>query len=769
MLGEERVYVNGLRNFLRFPKLVDAITQSPLFLPDGVEPQHIEKDTLLGPFFRLSPMQQEVADNYFSAPKTRDRGFIANAQNAVRMTLRTHQSDLFQIADTIVKAGPAPRGKLLDWFALCVNKNHKKRAMRVDYGTVSSDGFMVNVTNVLDQLCEPFMDARFSKIDRIHIDYLRRNPRVDISDETKINADQKTADNFYNQKVEGTNNFISEVFFLTVASHHYGAEAAQTRMSTLSKTVKRMEKDLQGFEADRHKYANDPRYLARFDAHVAKIKRTIDETWSTIHATTGVLLDDLTQARSMQFMRYVIVWLLRLASNQNVPQEQLNLPLQSQQPDAFTALPEYFLEDIVDNFKFITQNIPHIITPQQCDEIIQICITFLRNTEYVKNPGVKSGLVTILFYGVQPFHHHARGVLGDLLLGSPFAHKHLLHGLMKFYIEAESTGLSSQFYDKFNIRYEIFQVIKAIWPNTMYRDNMRKEAAVDTDFFVQFVNMIINDATYVLDELLSSFTKIHDLQRELEGWPESDDEARKEKVDLLEDNKGKAKSYMGLTRESMATLTLFTEALSASFTMPEIVQRLADMLDYNLDTMVGPKSSNLIVKDPEQFGWNPTQLLSDIMTVFINLSGQPSFAQAIARDGRSYKPANFLKAVEIMKRKTPMSPDQLAAWHTLSERVAAAKAAEEEEEDDLGEVPDEFLDPLMADLMDDPVVLPTSKITINRSTIRSHLLSVAHDPFNRAPLKIEDVIPDTELKAKIDAWKAERKAARQAEKMDTSA
>jgi ubiquitin conjugation factor E4 B len=36
-------------------------------------------------------------------------------------------------------------------------------------------------------------------------------------------------------------------------------------------------------------------------------------------------------------------------------------------------------------------------------------------------------------------------------------------------------------------------------------------------------------------------------------------------------------------------------------------------------------------------------------------------------------------------------------------------------------------------------------------------------------LKIEDVIPDTEMKAKIDAWKAERKAARAAEKMDTSA
>lgn len=47
----------------------------------------------------------------------------------------------------------------------------------------------------------------------------------------------------------------------------------------------------------------------------------------------------------------------------------------------------------------------------------------------------------------------------------------------------------------------------------------------------------------------------------------------------------------------------------------------------------------------------------------------------------------------------------------------------------------------MFTLMEDPVMLPTSKITLDRSTIRSHLLSDPNDPFNRAPLKIEDVIP----------------------------
>ena len=64
----------------------------------------------------------------------------------------------------------------------------------------------------------------------------------------------------------------------------------------------------------------------------------------------------------------------------------------------------------------------------------------------------------------------------------------------------------------------------------------------------------------------------------------------------------------------------------------------------------------------------------------------------------------------------------------------------------------------MYTLMIDPVILPISRTTIDRSTIRSHLLSDPNDPFNRTPLKIEDVIPDSELLSKINAFKSERKA-----------
>ena len=47
----------------------------------------------------------------------------------------------------------------------------------------------------------------------------------------------------------------------------------------------------------------------------------------------------------------------------------------------------------------------------------------------------------------------------------------------------------------------------------------------------------------------------------------------------------------------------------------------------------------------------------------------------------------------------------------------------------------------MFTVMRDPVCLPSSKTILDRATIKSHLLSDSKDPFNRAPLTIEEVIP----------------------------
>lgn len=72
--------------------------------------------------------------------------------------------------------------------------------------------------------------------------------------------------------------------------------------------------------------------------------------------------------------------------------------------------------------------------------------------------------------------------------------------------------------------------------------------------------------------------------------------------------------------------------------------------------------------------------------------------------------------------------------------------------------------------MTDPVMLPSSRKILDRSTISRHLLrfdldiqssdlilsfpnSDQTDPFNRNPLHMQDVIPQQELKETIEQWK----------------
>lgn len=54
--------------------------------------------------------------------------------------------------------------------------------------------------------------------------------------------------------------------------------------------------------------------------------------------------------------------------------------------------------------------------------------------------------------------------------------------------------------------------------------------------------------------------------------------------------------------------------------------------------------------------------------------------------------------------------------------------------------------------MTDPVKLPTSGITMDRSSIKRMLLNDEWDPINRKPLKMSDLVDDIELKKRIEKW-----------------
>jgi len=63
----------------------------------------------------------------------------------------------------------------------------------------------------------------------------------------------------------------------------------------------------------------------------------------------------------------------------------------------------------------------------------------------------------------------------------------------------------------------------------------------------------------------------------------------------------------------------------------------------------------------------------------------------------------------------------------------------------------------MSTLMTDPVTLPSSGVTVDRSVIQRHLLNDPTDPFNRSFLSADMLKPNLELKQQIHEWKATKR------------
>ncbi|PPQ91665.1 hypothetical protein CVT25_012878 [Psilocybe cyanescens] len=757
-----RGVISGLEVLVSIKSIAAMITRMEEWNPENVTAATFERVSLLGPLCRLGVFWAEwprIGETYFSEPQQRTRDDIESTYSSLRATLKSLQSSLFQIFNALVRASAETREAVLDYFARVISLNFKRAGMQVDPATVASDSFMLNMQSVLLHFAEPFMDANYSKMDRIDSFYYSRSRRIDLSEETRIKATSEEAQKWEEEhKFPTPPNFISNIFYLTVAMSHYGYLRTIQTFNDLSKSSDELQRQLDLVQGDGSWMTSPLR--ARTEALIAMVKKEQNKVRIQQFTFEAGLMEQDLVFRSIGFTNFLATWLIRQADPKKThPNPPVELPLPKEVPMSFRVLPEYIVEDIVDYLYFAVQTSPDKFEMAGKLELMTFVLTFLTSTWYIKNPFLKSKINDVLFMSIWGYGRERNGILGNMLNSHPLALKNLMPALMHFYIEVEQTGASSQFYDKFNARRNISHILKVVWNNPTHREALNIEAK-NVDKFVRFVNLMINDVTYLMDESLSELTQIHNIQVEMDDkatWEAKPAEYRRERQGTLRSLERHASGYTTLGRSTVELLKIFTAETKAPFMMPEIVDRLAAMLDYNLQALVGPRCQDLIVREPEKLKFNPRALLSDIIQVFLNLSDQLQFVQSVAGDGRSYTKELFDRAAAIAIKRGIKSQTEIDVFRAFVDRVEEAKAALEAEED-LGEVPEEFLDPLMFTVMRDPVLLPSSKTILDRATIKSHLLSDSKDPFNRAPLSIEDVVPVPELKARIEEFLIERRS-----------
>lgn len=181
------------------------------------------------------------------------------------------------------------------------------------------------------------------------------------------------------------------------------------------------------------------------------------------------------------------------------------------------------------------------------------------------------------------------------------------------------------------------------------------------------------------------------------------------------------------------------------------------------------------VRNREEYDFHPAHTVRQICQIYVNLHESDSFCLAVSQDGRSYSHQLFQFAEQILGEfkeavfrrcyilwvyvLVKIGGGPIGEMREVAEKVDRLDKRQRADQEALSDPPDEFLDPIMSTLMMDPVILPSSKVTVDRTTIARHLLSDQTDPFNRSPLTMDQVQGDVEMRGKIEQWIREKREA----------
>ncbi|XP_045451729.1 ubiquitin conjugation factor E4 B [Melitaea cinxia] len=704
----------------RLPSLCPA----PLTTAPGRE---IARVSFLGPFFGISLFAEE---NPRFAERMCATGSDQSLAFALQREVEASRNTLHNICHNILLC-PEAREPLLKYFATLLQRNERRAQLQTDERSLAGDGFMLNVCSVLQLLS---VRIKLERVDALYT--FQPGTWINVRDETRLYFTAQEAQDWLESLNNDPNHewpeakFQTVCWFLTLHMHHVALIPALHTHQRRIRAFRDLQKVIEELMAAEPQWRNSYSAIRNREL-LRRWRRQIKRLHRSKQCAETALLDPELMRRGVQFYASACALLVR------------QLPRA-----AFRATPEWYVEDIAEFMLFAVQYVPQIVAYYIEDPIITWLLTAICNSHLIKNPYLVAKIVEVLFVINLSLPIKLKNdAVYEKFMDHPMSQTALPSALMKFYTDIETTGQSTEFYDKFTIRFHISIILKSMWERPIHKQAIIKESRSGRQF-VKFINMLMNDTTFLLDECLTYLKRIHEAQE-----AEARGAAR---ARTLAQDERQCRSYLTLARETVDMLQYLTVDIKEPFLRAELVDRLASMLNFNLQQLCGPKCNNLKVRRPDVYGWEPRRLLSQLVDIYLHLDA-PQFHAALAADERSFRKELFEEAALRLAKSCIKTSSEIERFKALADNAYQIAVSNQQKSDEFADAPEEFRDPLMDTLMTDPVFLPSGKV-MDRSVILRHLLNSATDPFNRQPLTEDQLQPATELKERIIQWQREKKA-----------
>ncbi|OII74209.1 ubiquitin-fusion degadation-2 family protein [Cryptosporidium ubiquitum] len=474
-------------------------------------------------------------------------------------------------------------------------------------------------------------------------------------------------------------------------------------------------------------------------------------------------------------------WNMLLASKQGrITLALKSIALPRKPSPQFSSLPSSLIEDIlsVTELMLRIKGNDEIFIGVDFDSYISFIVFIINNGSYFRNPHIRCqrGVVGLHYLlQIHQFRHRIES--------SDFTAEYILPALISLFNDVQK----SPYYDRFSLRLPIIMLFESLLKIDLHRKRLQIFVKQRDESFTKFIHLLVSDLNYLLEEGLSMLAEIKKRESRSKQAPLAADSGNAEPgssnseansftqegiestieempVERLEHA---CKGYMQLSHASASLLQKITEYYTHEILdSPLILPQIVTCLNCTLDRLVGPKCLELKVSNFEVYNFNPRQLLANVCMTYVTLAFNIKvegegikkdvskiLISEVTNEQRYFKIPTFIKAYKIARREGLMNKSKSEDFNQLIKCLQ--KELEENEAGqgianlDETDIPEEFLDPIMQDIMQDPVLLPTSSKIMDRKVIERILISDGVDPFNRLPLSKDELIPQTCLKEKI--------------------
>ncbi|CAG0913717.1 unnamed protein product [Notodromas monacha] len=750
--------------------------------------------TLFGSILSLSvlPRQEIGPYEFFQEPSSMHLSTLSSVERTVHTDLQSLQANLHDVWKKLLTCSKETRGMLLSWIGDCLLANKGRNSIAYLQPTsfvgvqFVSDGFMLNLGAILLQLCVPFV--RYFPNPKIR----KANPwycyfsgaEKDSCDKYGIHAyrlNQETplvsSDDTLKERIcEGEFSFISDCFFLTHMAMSLGFSVCWDKYTKMFHDLGRLQHV--------HREARDSN--SQDQARIRMLKEHIERGMTRYLSLRAALLEPRCLENMMDFAISTSYWLVQIATGDvkinpeglvdaalTITDHDIEFPLPDVVDEVLHSIPEFVANNIIDLLICIRRSDSRSnFAGRSLEEILTFVLVFMGSPKRMKNPHFRAKLAECL-EALLPINDdksfgpdQGGGYFPMLTRAALFtSHPHirqLVPCLLNVFVSIEVTGQSVAFEEKFNYRKPMYTIMKFAWEKdvhknvfeSMARETLHNMENVEPPLLLRFLNLLMNDAIFLLDEALNYMSNLKTMlhAREAGEWDSLAPAARAENESNVSHVGLLARFHNVMGRATINVLSMINEsdAVRRVFCHPTLVDRIAAMLNYFLLHLVGPKKSNFKVKDMNEYEFKPAEIVTEICKLYLKFSDSTEIHAAVADDGRSYSDDLFKQAEDVLIKIHRM--DLVPGIQSLSQKIRARSAEKKIEDELVADAPEEFLDPIMSTLMKDPVRLPTSGNIVDRPTIARHLLSDQSDPFNRQPLTMDIVEPVNDLRERIKVW-----------------